>query len=70
MARGVVSVLREDGSLFVRPLDEVGALETAGPADASLGAGASAVVSRESGTVWATTASGRAAPDRARRPGR
>ncbi len=31
---------------------------TAGPADVSLGAGAAAVVSRDSGTVWATTASG------------
>lgn len=57
MAAGVVSVLQADGDLWVRPLDELGALDTTGRPDVALGQGASAVVS-DSGVVLATTAAG------------
>ncbi|MDO8122485.1 fibronectin type III domain-containing protein [Isoptericola sp. b490] len=58
MAHGVVSVLQPDGDLWVLPLDEVGTLDTTTEPDVRLGPGASAVVSRTSGDVLATTSSG------------
>ncbi|MCB2174687.1 MAG: fibronectin type III domain-containing protein [Actinomycetales bacterium] len=57
MAAGVLSVLQADGDLWVRPLDQVGSLDTTGQPDLALGQGASAVVS-DSGVVLATTAAG------------
>lgn len=57
MAAGVVSVLQPDGDLWVRPMDQLGSLETTGQPDVQLGQGASAVVS-DAGVVLATTAAG------------